>query len=593
VSASSTRLASGLRINSAADDAAGLAIASQLNTSTRVYTQGLRNINDGMSVLNVAEGALSQLANLTIRQKELAEQAANGVYSTKQREALNKEANALVNEYNRIIASTKMNGVSLLDGTLSSGMRIQAGFGIDESVSVSVGNALMGVTGDGTFAAQITFALAGAGRMMNGDMNGDGKEDLVVLSSNQPQVLIGNGDGTFKAPVSYAGGTTSANISLADLDANNTLDMIISDVNAVYILAGNGDGTFRARRSYAGPTNGLGIQVGDVNKDGRVDMLVSDGTGSLDGGSSTYLMLGNGDGSFKAQTTFTLPGFSGASVLSDFNNDGNLDFFTLDGEYFKAHVFLGNGDGSFKARSTYSEAGTSSPIFADFNGDGHGDIAAGDNAPGSNNIKILFGNGDGSFRASITYFSGPQPFNFHTSDLDGDGDMDFVAANSGNSTTSVLLNNGNGTFKAPTTYANALRARVGDFNGDGAVDFATTSTNTVGMYLGNPRPTPYVSALDLTTAQGARSALSALDGIHSRILSEMGSIGAFQQRLGTALTNLSTARENFQAAESRIRDADVAQESAGYARHQILQQAAAAVAAQSNRAPELILSLLR
>lgn len=81
LNASSTRLASGLRINSAADDAAGLAIASQLNTSSRVYTQGMRNINDGMSVLNVAEGALSQLGQVTIRQKELAEQAANGVYS--------------------------------------------------------------------------------------------------------------------------------------------------------------------------------------------------------------------------------------------------------------------------------------------------------------------------------------------------------------------------------------------------------------------------------------------------------------------------------------------------------------------------------
>jgi len=79
LSASTTRLASGLRINSAADDAAGLAIATSLNASSRIYTQGIRNINDGISVLNVAEGALSELGNITTRQKELAEQAANGV----------------------------------------------------------------------------------------------------------------------------------------------------------------------------------------------------------------------------------------------------------------------------------------------------------------------------------------------------------------------------------------------------------------------------------------------------------------------------------------------------------------------------------
>lgn len=358
LNASSTRLASGFRINSAADDAAGLAIASQLSTSSRIYTQGIRNLNDGMSVLNVAEGALSQLAHITIRQKELAEQAANGVYSSKQREALDKEANALVDEYNRIIASTKVNGVSLLNGDLISGMRIQAGFGVNESISVSVGSNLSGVLGDGTFEAQQTISLTGAARMMNGDLNGDGKEDLVVLSSNQPRVLIGNGDGTFRAPVSYAGGTTNSSVFLADLDGDNSLDMLISDVNTLYVLTGNGDGTFNARRTYAAPANALGIQAGDVNEDGRVDVLVSD---TSSGGSSIYLMMGNGDGSFKAHITFAMAGMSGSSVLADLNGDANLDFYALDSENERMYVFLGNGDGSFKARRTYSGAGAASP----------------------------------------------------------------------------------------------------------------------------------------------------------------------------------------------------------------------------------------
>ena len=75
------RLSSGMRINKASDDPAGLAVSSSLNVDSRVYSQGIRNINDGLSLLNVAEGALFELSSITTRQQELAEQSANGVYS--------------------------------------------------------------------------------------------------------------------------------------------------------------------------------------------------------------------------------------------------------------------------------------------------------------------------------------------------------------------------------------------------------------------------------------------------------------------------------------------------------------------------------
>ena len=86
-----TQLASGSRINKASDDAAGLAIASKLNADSRVYGQGIKNINDGISVLQIASNAITSLKDITIRRQELAEQSANGVYSDKQRESLNKE----------------------------------------------------------------------------------------------------------------------------------------------------------------------------------------------------------------------------------------------------------------------------------------------------------------------------------------------------------------------------------------------------------------------------------------------------------------------------------------------------------------------
>lgn len=203
LSASTLRLSSGLRINSAADDAAGLAIAAQLNSSSRIYTQAIRNLNDGLNVLNIAEGAVSELEGIVIRQKEIAEEAANGVYSARQRRALDAEAVALTNEYNRIVSSTSVNGYSLLGATGSTQISIQAGFGEGESLSIAFGDPLMDSIGDGTFGSRITFALASAGRLDIGDLNNDGSQDLIVLTPTQPKVLLGNGDGTFDAPIPH------------------------------------------------------------------------------------------------------------------------------------------------------------------------------------------------------------------------------------------------------------------------------------------------------------------------------------------------------------------------------------------------------
>lgn len=115
----SERLASGLRINSASDDAAGLAISSSLQSESRLMTQALRNINDGISMLSIADAALDELSKVVVRIKELAEQAANGVYSGTQRAALDAEAQALRNEYNRVIESTTFNDRSLFTSTES------------------------------------------------------------------------------------------------------------------------------------------------------------------------------------------------------------------------------------------------------------------------------------------------------------------------------------------------------------------------------------------------------------------------------------------------------------------------------------------
>lgn len=119
------KLSSGLRINSAADDAAGLAVATELLTSAKIDDQGSRNISDALSASNIAEGAIGSASDITGRLNELATQASNGTLSASQRSSLNNEYQALTQELDRISQTTEFNGVQLLNGSTQIG--VQAG----------------------------------------------------------------------------------------------------------------------------------------------------------------------------------------------------------------------------------------------------------------------------------------------------------------------------------------------------------------------------------------------------------------------------------------------------------------------------------
>ncbi len=116
------RLSTGLRISSAADDAAGLAISERLRAQVRSLTQASRNANDGISLVQVGEGALNEVSNILVRLRELAIQSANGSSSTADKNTIKEEFDSLVNEINRIAQSTEFNGIKLLDGSSTSVM---------------------------------------------------------------------------------------------------------------------------------------------------------------------------------------------------------------------------------------------------------------------------------------------------------------------------------------------------------------------------------------------------------------------------------------------------------------------------------------
>jgi flagellin len=153
------RLSSGMRIVSAKDDAAGLAISENLRAQIRGLGQAERNANDGISLVQTAEGALNEVSGALIRMRELAVQASTGTLGTTERSYINSEFQDLVSEIDRIAAVTEFNGANLLDGTQSAGVSFQVGIhsGPDYKITASIGN--MEAAQLGTDSAKISAAV--------------------------------------------------------------------------------------------------------------------------------------------------------------------------------------------------------------------------------------------------------------------------------------------------------------------------------------------------------------------------------------------------------------------------------------------------
>jgi len=582
------RMASGLRVNRASDDAAGLSVASSLQLQTRVYTQGIKNINDGLSLLAVAQGALMELSTLAVRQQELSIQASNGVYSNAQREALDRETQALSVEFNRIIETTSYNGLKVLSSPRGE-VRIQTGFGSDGSLGITLGSHLAHPTGTSLIDGTTTLSTSAA-RATALDVNGDGRQDVIGAVGNQISISLGNGDGTFKAAEMYQQSGSVHGLSTGDINGDGIADIAAtSSLGAVYTILGNGNGTFKAGTSYAaGPMN-RSLVIADLSGDGKMDIASGDLLSS-----TITILIGNGDGTLKAGTTLpTLPLPSGL-LSGDMNGDGILDLIlSAEGTGGGVSIYSGNGDGTFKAATNVLVSGNPKGVaLADLNRDGNTDIVtAGDS---SNTINVRIGNGDGTFGAERAYASGVRPFGVAAADFNADGIPDLVSADYTSGTASIFIGNGDGTFKARSYFAtspNSWSIALADFNGDYAPDIVTAG-NSIKVLTGGIRATNHMPEFTITTATDARSSIEVIALTRERIGAELGAIGAFQSRLSTALSTLQSSRENTTAAASRILDADIATEAATMTGATIRQRVTSSLLAQINQLPALAVSLL-
>lgn len=593
------RLSSGQRINSASDDAAGLAISSSLDFSTRVYTKSINNINDGISALSIASGALSSLTGIVHRQLELAEQAANGTFSRTQRLTLQSEANSLVNEFNRIVDTASFNGVNLLDTARD--IRLQLGYGDNSFLDVGVGRKLSDSVGTGTFSALSGATMpSGANDTVSADLNGDGKLDMIgALTNGTISVRYGNGDGTFMAVSTITTGGQRY-VAVADVDGNGMMDIIHGRNTNGFTVTLQTTSGFSAAVTYSGSGSLVDGRIGamaDVNGDGKMD-LVQMHNGASQG---VQVFLGNGDGSFYSSATIAATLTYGAASFGDINGDGKMDFIAS-GNYGAGngvYAFYGNGDGSFGSATSLGMPGSYGlSALTDLNNDGFLDIVQ--TPVNSSGVLIKLGNGNGTFKATQTYSdiaANSLSSAMRIVDIDKDGFMDVVGTVWGTGALVTYLGNGDGSFKASmSSYIgaiNPLGLALGDFNGDGVEDALLAAGGNTFVLSSDTRQSAHIAQINLSTQSAALNSLSLIREIAERIQQETSSIGASQSRLGFGLNAILARREGEYASRSRIIDTDIASESAELTRQTILQQIGSSVLAQANIQPQLALRLLQ
>jgi hypothetical protein len=355
-------------------------------------------------------------------------------------------------------------------------------------------NVLLG-NGDGGFRAARSYDAGPSPEYLAvGDFNGDGIPDLAVSGGSVVSILAGNGDGSFQPPLTYATGGAGF-VAVGDFNGDGKLDLALANgSNTVGILMGNGDGTFQSAQNYPVGTGPAWLIVGDFNGDGIPDLGVANSGTYPDYQGTVSLLLGKGDGSFQPAQNLGVGMMACSLTVGDFNSDGNLDLAVTNQGSGTVSVLLGNGDGSFRVPVT-NTAGSSpiSIVVAPSRTDGHLDLAVLNEF--ANSVSILSGKGDGTFQGIPTYPVGAFPYSVAVGDFNGDGHRDLAVADNGYPNAggvSILLGEGDGTFQAGRYFALPFEASsitVGDFNGDGVSDLAVAGSDDpdygyVGILLG-------------------------------------------------------------------------------------------------------------
>jgi hypothetical protein len=354
------------------------------------------------------------------------------------------------------------------------------------NVEILLGN------GDGTFRVGATYPFtAPATTAFAGSLRDNGIVDLVVgaAGADVVYVLLGNGDGTFQPPISYPTTAESRMIALGDFMGQGHLDIVDTEgtsvlgvvCDCVEILPGNGDGTFGAPITTPVPDNVEGVEIatGDFNDDGRLDVAVGGGIGIA---GQVDIFLGNGNGTFNLADFYQLGQSNPNGMAAGYFTSDKTKLDLVAGT-FPVSVLLGDGDGTFQPPSFYGAGGTSWVIAQDLNGDGKLDLAVSDSGsppqfpPG---VSVLNGNGDGTFQNAVFYPVGAEEGGQFVAagDFNGDHKPDLLVLDSVHGYIWTLLNTGVVSF-SPTTPLNFKKQTVGTTSPPQMVSLTNTGSKAV------------------------------------------------------------------------------------------------------------------
>ena len=534
------RLSSGLRINSAKDDAAGLAISQRMTSQINGLNQAARNANDGISFSQTAEGALQSSGDILQRIRELSVQAANGSNSASDRASLNTEVQSLTQELQRIATTTQFNGQNILDGSAGS-INFQVGANANQTITASAGNFQTNSFGNYRIGGLAAFTTGGVGDLVAGTVgaNADavGNSLLAVEGGGVSAVngALAAGDfqistGTGTTDIYYRTGASAGEIAAA---VNRAGTGVTATAVTEVVIGADGTDNFLQNTNYS-------FQIS------------TDTSGSGNDPKYTTISFKTG-GTDDTADVNSLDSLS--SAVSAFNDAAAKTGFTAEA--------VQTEDGLWGIKLTNQNGNDLRILNNSYENDGTTALDV-----GMTDISVLDGDTNTADSLAVTLTGGS--LGATTPGVWDDGDGAWV--------TGKVLFDSSKSFSITTAVDDVFQ------------DAGTPGTAAAGTYGAQLQA---ANAMDVSTTESAKRTLALVDSALTAVNDQRARFGALQNRFESTISNLAATSENLSAARSRIRDTDFAAETANLTRNQILQQAGTAMLSQANALPQQVLSLLR
>ena len=545
------RLSSGLRINSAKDDAAGLAIAGRMTSQIRGMNQASRNANDGISMLQTADGALSNSADLLQRIRELAVQAANSTNSAADRQGIQAEISQALAELDRVAQATTFNGEHVFSSTSST-------IGADANQQAVLDGLKGGWLENAEQIVQQYYGLTADGATLTIDLTGftDGAGGTAAQVAGSTVDPVTGKIGTLKLQIDMADFVPANPPNGGNAPLYNDRIILHEMVHAIMDRTVNMASMASPAADQTWFIEGVAelIHGGDERLNATLNGV---GMAGLMARAATF---SSGAGTWGGTSDDYSAGYAAARYLHNQIKAAGHAGGMKDLLSWMAANSGSTLDQAIAANTTYADADM---FLADFQNPGTG----------------------------LTYVSGMNLANTDTGaigGLDADGgavkDAAGVIGDTGTYSDNPLVGFtedwGIATGRTPTTIVGPRSFQIGA----NARDTLSVSTGMMGTQAMG------IALIDVTT--DASGAIGLVDKALNYVSNERGKLGAQMNRLDSVVTNLQTTAESLSAARSRIQDADYAAETATLVRSQILQQAATAMTAQANAIPQMVLKLL-